>query len=214
MSKPSIKQRWTPWQLAEHSAQDVGEQVVRNKTHTVFIKPMNADTTTGNPMDGWVTLSIKRNDREAECDWRVFMRIKNELVGPDREAIQVFPSMSRVVDTANQYFLFVAPRGYLLGVGFIDRLVLDEAASAAANEQIGFGGSPKQRDFDEDCPLGKIVGIDPHPMTKREGVFPIPLYPEQVLELMRTGRAYAASETNRSNDGKDESSAGRDAAVV
>jgi hypothetical protein len=203
MPKASIKQRWTPFAIADHPARDVDEEVYRNSTHTVFVKPMNTDCPSDNPLDGWVALSIKRNDREAECDWRMFMRIKNELVGPDREAIQVFPSMSRVVDTANQYFLFVAPKGFVLGVGFIDRLVLDESSSTAANSKMGIGGSPKQRDFDEDCPLGKIVGVDPHPMTKREGVFPVPLYPQEVLQLMRQGLLVPSAQRDKeSYDGK------------
>lgn len=202
--KPSIKQRWTPFLKADHPARDTNEDVVRNKTHTVFIKPLHCDHGLADPLDGWVCLSIKRNDREAESDWRIFMRIKNELVGPDREAIQVFPSLSRVVDTANQYFLWVAPKGLMLGIGFLERMVMDERASTAANEKIGFSGSPKQREFDEDCPLGKMVGVDPHPLTPREGVFPIPLYPQQVLELMRKGLLYRdALEQEGSDDGRD-----------
>lgn len=61
--------------------------------------------------DGPIHLSIRRVDRKASRDWRHFQRIKNELVGPEREAIEVFPPESKLVDTANQYHLFVYPTG-------------------------------------------------------------------------------------------------------
>lgn len=60
--------------------------------------------------DGWpmmIHLSIKRLDREAIHDWRDLQRIKNELVGPEHEAVELYPAESRLVDTANQYHLFV-----------------------------------------------------------------------------------------------------------
>jgi len=61
--------------------------------------------------DGAVHLSIRQNQRKAVRDWRHFQRIKNELVGPEREGIEVFPPESNLVDTANQYHLFVYPEG-------------------------------------------------------------------------------------------------------
>lgn len=206
MAKPSIKQRWTTFQKAEFGgdrppSMSENEELWRNATHTVFVHAHHVDSGLPDPKDGWVTLSIKRNDRAAECDWRIFMRIKNELLGPDREAMQIFPSMDRVVDTANQYFLFVAPKGFVLGVGFLDRLVMDQQQSTEANEQAGFSGAPKQRDFLDGCPIGELAGSDPRPGTTRESVFPIPLYPHQVLDLMRKGLQYQAEQ--RSDDGND-----------
>ena len=193
--KPSINKRWTPFKLAlfpNGRPEYMGEhaELHTNDTHTVFVTPHHIDSGLSDPMDGWVTLSIKRNDKGAECDWRIFMRIKNELVGPDREAIQLFPCMDRVVDTANQYFLHVAPKGFVLGVGFLDRLVRSQQQSAQANARVGFGGVPHQRDFEDGCPLGELAGFDASPTTKREGVFPVPLYPRQVLDLMRQGLTY------------------------
>lgn len=204
--KHSIKQRWTPFVQASFpdgrpEYMSPHEEMYRNATHTVFVTPHHIDSGLSDPMDGWVTLSIKRNDRGAECDWRIFFRIKNDLLGPDREAVQLFPCIDRVVDTANQYFLHVAPKGFVVGVGFLDRLVMDERQSAEANAASGFGGEPRQRPFDEGCPLGDLAGGDPRPGTKKEGVFPIPLYPQQVLDLMRSGLRYRDSQ--ESDDGND-----------
>lgn len=62
-------------------------------------------------MEGAIHLSIRHNDRRAVRDWRHFQRIKNELAGKEREAIEIFPPESQLVDTANQYHLFVLPEG-------------------------------------------------------------------------------------------------------
>ena len=52
-----------------------------------------------------VHLSIKRLDKEPIHDWRHLQRIKNELVGANCEALELYPAEDRVVDTANQYHL-------------------------------------------------------------------------------------------------------------
>lgn len=64
-----------------------------------------------------VHLSIKRNDRNSMHDWRDLQRIKNEILGPNEEAMELYPDERRLVDTANQYHLWcfkgmAAPFGY------------------------------------------------------------------------------------------------------
>lgn len=54
-----------------------------------------------------VHLSVKRRDKAAFDDWRDLQTIKNALVGPEFEAIELFPAESRLVDTANQRHLWV-----------------------------------------------------------------------------------------------------------
>lgn len=75
------------------------------------------------PQGELVMLSIRREDRRPIMDWRDLQWIKNELVGPEREAIQVFPAESRLVDTANQYYLWALPEGVKLQFGFAERAV-------------------------------------------------------------------------------------------
>lgn len=59
-----------------------------------------------------VHLSIRSLDRNAKGatrpvrNWRHFQQIKNELVGPDHEAVELYPAESRLVDTVNQYHLW------------------------------------------------------------------------------------------------------------
>jgi hypothetical protein len=83
-------------------------------------------------------LSIKRHDKEAVKDWRDFQDIKNQLCGEDSEAVELFPSESRLVDTANQYHLWVFPKGYILPFGMIARAVIED-------ELNGKGETAKQR---------------------------------------------------------------------
>jgi hypothetical protein len=60
---------------------------------------------------GAIWLSIKHHDKKAIRDWRHFQRIKNELAGAEREGLEIFPPESQLVDTANQYHLWVLPEG-------------------------------------------------------------------------------------------------------
>lgn len=181
--KPSIKQRWTEFQpYPMEGVRGKHDEFYKNDTHAVIMTPCNDDgeLPLDNLMDGWVVLSIRRIDRAAECDWRIFQRIKNDLAGPEREGVQLYPAMSRVVDTANQYFLLVAPKGYVIGLGFLDQLIV--AHDAISRIQQGYGRS-KQRPFDPDCPIGKLAA-DPDD-RKWDGVFPIPLYPEKEVAKYR-----------------------------
>jgi hypothetical protein len=56
--------------------------------------------------DECVHLSIKRRDKNPVTDWRHKQQIKNQLVGPECEAVELYPAESRLVDTANQYHLW------------------------------------------------------------------------------------------------------------
>jgi hypothetical protein len=74
----------------------------------------------------FVQLDITRRDGNICSNWRHFQQIKNELVGPECEGVELFPAESRLVDTANQYHLWVMPNArYRFPFGYGNRLVLD-----------------------------------------------------------------------------------------
>lgn len=74
-----------------------------------------------------VHLSIKRNDREPIHDWRDLQEIKNQLVGAENEAIEIYPAESKRVDSANQYHLWVfKDPTYRIPIGFQTRLVSED----------------------------------------------------------------------------------------
>ncbi len=71
-----------------------------------------------------IWLSIKRRDKEPIHDWRDLQRIKNEIIGVEHEAVELYPAESRLVDTANQYHLWVlAEKGIRFPFGWDDREV-------------------------------------------------------------------------------------------
>lgn len=68
-------------------------------------------------------LSFKTHDRAPRHDWREMQRIKNEIAGPDRWAVEMFPPESKVVDTSNQYHLYAFATFQFQEIGFRERLV-------------------------------------------------------------------------------------------
>lgn len=108
-------------------------------------------------------LSFKRNDRAAVRDWRHFQAIKNEVAGPDREAIEIYPVESELVDAANEYHLWVLPEGLTAPYGFEQKALMDSASSHdhAQYRQTGKAGY-KQREWEEGIPTGLgIPGTQP-----------------------------------------------------
>lgn len=74
--------------------------VYGNDRYSVFVRQMGK---------GALHISLHRRDREPVRDWRHLQQIKNEVAGPERTAIEVFPPESKLADTANEYHLFVLP---------------------------------------------------------------------------------------------------------
>jgi len=75
----------------------------------------------------FIRLTIKRHDGMPSGQWRDLQTIKNELVGPEYEAVELFPAESRLVDTANEYHLWVhADPNYRFPLGFQTQRVVYE----------------------------------------------------------------------------------------
>jgi hypothetical protein len=79
---------------------------------------------TGKPFGRVVWLSIKALDKSARHDWRDLQRIKNEVVGPQYDAVEIYPAEEKLVDTSNQYHLWVF-LDYKMPFGFHERAVGD-----------------------------------------------------------------------------------------
>jgi hypothetical protein len=56
-------------------------------------------------------LVVRRHDEEPVKGWDDLQRVKNELVGEERTAIEIYPPEDEVVDQAPLRHLFVLPRG-------------------------------------------------------------------------------------------------------
>jgi hypothetical protein len=103
-------------------------------------------------------LSIKRVDGAAIHDWRDFQRIKNELVGEEAEAVELYPAESRLVDGANQYHLFCVLGGRW-PIGFDQRLVSED------ND-----GGVMQRPWPEGVKPWDVVKITPEALAQFAGL--------------------------------------------
>jgi hypothetical protein len=72
----------------------------------------------------FIHLGISRHDGGTCKEWRDIQRIKNEIVGPEYEAIELFPAESRLVDAGDQYHLWVhKDPGFRFPVGWQIRVV-------------------------------------------------------------------------------------------
>lgn len=87
-------------------------------------------------------LSIKRRDRQPlEVDpqgrWRILQRIKNTLVGEQNEGVELYPAEARLVDTANQYHLWVLKDPTMrFPFGFSERLVTRQGSHGAVQRPL------------------------------------------------------------------------------
>ena len=61
-----------------------------------------------------IHLWIRRHDDKMPRSWMDLQRIKNELVGEDRVAVEVFPEQTQFVNDANMAHLWVLPEGFVM----------------------------------------------------------------------------------------------------
>ena len=115
-NKPKKKNSslWTPFRLVTPLDQDKkpvplneGERYVQNSFYTVFVKEMEPEK----GAEGAVQLAIKRRDGKAIREWKHLQRIKNEVVGADREAAEIFPPEELLGKLDHEHHLFVTPVG-------------------------------------------------------------------------------------------------------
>ena len=128
-------------QLKRVLAVEADAEVFVNDTYTVIKSDAaKAQMVYAGEDTGWPSmwyLSIKRNDKEVIWDWRELQEIKNLICGERNEGMQLFPAEDRVVDTANQYHLFVIKQPDLfIPVGFPERLVMDVPVLAAKQRPL------------------------------------------------------------------------------
>ncbi len=75
----------------------------RNNIYLVMVRKVDNPFS---PTGSIIHLSIRRNDRRVVRDWRHLQRIKTELIGPECEAVELFPAESRLMDDCDQYHLW------------------------------------------------------------------------------------------------------------
>jgi len=105
------------------------------------------------PGAGWppvIHLSIKAHDKRCVHDWRDMQRIKNEIVGVESEAMELYPAESRLMDEANQFHLFcLHPAVGPLPFGQKERTHLTQEELKEMHPQMTEEEMPQQRDFED-----------------------------------------------------------------
>lgn len=118
-----LRKPWTPLEVGPVNPEllafhEFWEKAYTNNTYQVLYREVEPT------MEGWpkiTHLSIKRHDRKAIHDWRDLQRIKNEVCGPEREAVEIYPAESRLMDTSNQFHCWVFPAGVTLSEVFVTK---------------------------------------------------------------------------------------------
>jgi hypothetical protein len=100
---PSPEQMSRTYGITVEEARDRIERLKRDEIWINNLYQVNVSY----PNDEIIHLSIKRRDKKPIHDWRHLQWIKTIIVGPENEGIELYPAESRVVDTANQYHLWV-----------------------------------------------------------------------------------------------------------
>lgn len=133
--------------MATHgiSKADAKRMVQRIKTEKVWLNNLyQVNIAPVEQQDGWppmLHVSIKRRDKAPIRDWRVLQQIKNLLVGPENEAIELYPAESRLVDTANQYHLWaLSTPGNRFPIGWMERLVDGQSSGGAVQRPFPMTG--------------------------------------------------------------------------
>ena len=112
----------------------------KNDVYTVIVRQGQDMPPEYNPqgMHNLVWISFRRNDRKPITDWRDKQEIKNQMLGAECEAVEIYPAESRLNDTANQYhmFGFNSPK-VQFPFGLVNRLVTEDTV-----------GNSEQRPFE------------------------------------------------------------------
>jgi hypothetical protein len=140
--------KYTPWTPFEEKQVEglISGKIFANSRYQVMQQegvPMISD-----PSVGMTWLSIKRHDKDSCHDWRDFQRIKNELCGKERVGLELYPAESMLLDTSNQYHIWVLPEGVKSPFGFQERLVAGSVGDGIMSES--YEGGAKQRSFEEE----------------------------------------------------------------
>lgn len=126
---PARPAEWGPWEWRNHLA-DTRTRAYRETPQWAPGRPMAGLTkaclnnlygvqfferaSDWGPIDH---LLIRRHDGQPDIPWSHLQRLKDELCGPERVAVEVFPPVSQLVDDANCRHLWVLPDGFQLPFG-------------------------------------------------------------------------------------------------
>ena len=112
------KQPWQPWEKRATTPQQMKEYNRHERNFRPYGLLNNRySVQISDEATEWglvIHLWIRRHDGEMVRSWADMQRIKNEIIGEDRVAIEVFPAQQDLVDDANIAHLWVLPKEFVL----------------------------------------------------------------------------------------------------
>lgn len=103
-----LKRPWTPFTSCEPDRRDPESHIYLNSRYQVHVQRHPSHIQAGPDL---VHLSFKRRDQGILVPYEDKLRIKDELVGPECEGVELLPAYSREVDMANQFHCWVIDSG-------------------------------------------------------------------------------------------------------
>lgn len=104
LKKPAGK--LLPVDLTDHWTPTGMTRAYRNNHYTVMIFD-NHQMTQG--VKAILAMVQLHTDRPIPNHWREMQNIKNEIFGPETTAIEYYPAVSKLIDDANIYWLWILP---------------------------------------------------------------------------------------------------------
>lgn len=129
-----------------HYAKFAGQFWVNDK-YTVLERRSPVTNAEGKPTT-LVWLSIHDKARSANRDWREFQRIKNDIIGPEEECLELYPAESRMVDGSNEFHLWCV-LGMKWPFGFQERLVSEGGYHLGSAKQRPWSDTERPQDCRE-----------------------------------------------------------------
>lgn len=162
-SRTKEEGRWTPLRRTTMIAVPQGgrrvdlpaaalgiDELWANERYTVEVRYVTAPA----PFGRGKWLSFHRADRAAIHDWREIQRVKNEVLGPEVEAVEIYPAESRLVDESNQFHLWAFEAIQPWPFGYASRSV-ETPETLAVTAPLA-----RQRPFNKLTPAPADAGAD------------------------------------------------------
>lgn len=115
--------RWPPWQWhdIDNRGRSLGwaseaRRACENGVFVVMLRETEAGSW-GTVTHAWIRTASEATD----ITWAEKQRIKDEVFGRERVAVEVFPPRSEMVDAANLFHLWVFPVGFRMPFTLADR---------------------------------------------------------------------------------------------
>lgn len=163
--------RWTPLRRTQSISVPLGrtgrrvdmtigqlgiDELWANERYTVEVRYITAPAPFGRGK--WI--SFHDAARTATHDWREIQRIKNEVLGPEVEAVEIYPAESRLVDESNQFHLWAFEGVQPFPFGYAVRSVETPESLALSAPQA------KQRPFSKLTPAPADAGASEASSTR------------------------------------------------